>query len=149
MVNPTGNPTVNTTQSAADLSGSNVGDLSQRDVANTIYNITASLGEATKLLQNDVDRLHLRVDVIERLEAQHSNERQALTRLITQLATESKTVSDVHDLLTHQIEGDAAERGYRRRYLDTMLSGLVALAVINVGFSIYRVLRRPAGGAAI
>jgi hypothetical protein len=126
---------------SSDFSGAQLGDLTQRDAAQTIYNITASLGEATKLLQNDIDRLHLRVDAIERIEQQHAQERQSMTRVITMLGTESHTVGDVHKLLERQINGDHLERLARQRWLNSVLSSLIALAVVNVLLNIYRVLR--------
>jgi hypothetical protein len=129
-----------------NLDGAQLGDFSAGDVAKTIYNITAGLNEVTKLLQNDVDRLHLRVDAIERVEQQHAQERQSMTRLIMMLGSESHTVADVHKLLKQQIDGDAIERGQRRFYLDAMLSILIALATLDFFLNIYRVLRRPAGG---
>jgi hypothetical protein len=124
-----------------DYGGAQLGDLTQRDAAQTIYNITASLGEATKLLQNDIDRLHLRVDAIERIEQQHANERAAMTRLVTMLGTESRTVGDVHQLLRQQINSEGIERLARQRWLNRVLSALITLAVINVLLNIYRVLR--------
>jgi hypothetical protein len=124
-----------------DYDGAQLGDFTQRDAAKTIYNITASLGEATKLLQNDIDRLHIRVDAIERIEQQHANERQSMTRLITLLGTESRTVGDVHQLLRQQINSEGIERLARQRWLNSVLSSLIALAVVNVLLNIYRVLR--------
>jgi hypothetical protein len=56
-------------------------------------------------------------------------------------------VSDVQELLERQIEGDRAERAQRRRYLDTMLSALVGLALVNFAFNLIRVLRRSGRAA--
>jgi septal ring factor EnvC (AmiA/AmiB activator) len=133
----------------ADMHSAQIGDLTQHDVAQNIYNISQSIDQVTNLLNDRLEGIDERLKSLERLEAQHGNERQAMTRLIITLANEANTVTDVHDLLERQIDGDRAERGQRRRYLDMMLSALIVLSVINVGIHVYRVFRRPAGGAAI
>jgi cobalamin biosynthesis Mg chelatase CobN len=128
------------------------GDIAGDDIVKTInyiYNVANSLDQVTRMLREDFQRFEVRIETLETVERQHSSERQAMTRLITLLATESHTVSDVQNLLEKQIESETAERGQRRRYLDTMLSALIILAFINLGFHIFRVFRRPAGGAAI
>lgn len=125
----------------SDFRGSNVGDLTQGNVAETIYNVTTSLEQVTTILREDYERLQAQVDALEIIERQHTTERQALTRLITMLATESRTVKDVQDLLTRQIDSESEERAQRRKYLDTMLTALVVLAVVNVAITIIRVLR--------
>jgi hypothetical protein len=131
-----------------DFTGSQLGDLSAGNIAGTIYNVSSE--QAIRMLANDLQATDGRVAALERAEAHHSNERGAMTRLITMLASEAHTVSEVQGLLERQITSEAEERGQRRRYLDTMLTTLVALSVVNVLFHIYnRVLRRPAGGEAI
>jgi hypothetical protein len=130
--------------------GEQMGDMDAGGVAGgNLTNIRVSSDQAISLLSADVQAVLERLERLERVEMQHISERQALTRMLTQLATESRTVSDVHDLLLHQIDGNTADRSQRRRYLDTMLSALIVLSVINVAIHIYRVFRRPAGGAAI
>jgi ABC-type transporter Mla subunit MlaD len=132
---------------AANFGGAQLGDVSQGDVAQTITNITNNLGDVITILRNDLVNLEGRVDTLEKAERQHTTERQAMTRLITMLASESRTVSDVQELLERQIEGDRAERAQRRRYLDTMLSALVGLALVNFAFNLIRVLRRSGRAA--
>jgi hypothetical protein len=126
---------------SSDFTGAQLGDMNQRDVARTIYNITTGLESVTRILQLDVDRLHQRADALERTEAYEINQRQAMTRLITMLGSESHTVGDVHKLLERQINGDHLERIARQRWLNSVLSSLIALSVINVLLNIYRVLR--------
>lgn len=130
-----------------DFRQANVGDLNQGDVAQNIINITTSLEQVTQMLRDDVARLSARVDVLEVVERQHTTERAALTRLITQLATESHTVKDIQELLARQIDAEADDRQQRRQHLDMMLRALIALSVLNVALAIIRVLRgsgRPA-----
>jgi hypothetical protein len=126
---------------SSDFTGAQLGDMNQRDVARTIYNITTGLESVTRILQLDVDRLHQRADALERTEAYEINQRQAMTRLITMLGSESHTVSDVHKLLERQINGDHIERIARQRWLNSVLSSLIVLTVANVLLNIYRVLR--------
>jgi hypothetical protein len=116
-------------------------------VVNYVYNVTTSLEQVTHMLREDFQRFEIRIETLETVERQHASERQALTRLITMLATESKTVADVQDLLERQISAESVERGQRRRYLDSMLALLIILTMIGIGVNLYRVLRRPAGGA--
>jgi type VI protein secretion system component VasF len=125
-----------------------MGDLSQRDVAQTITNVTNNLGEAVSVLRADLEVIEGRIATLEQEGRQHSSERQALTRLLTMLATESRTVGDVHQLLERQLDGEHAERDQRRRYLDTMLTALVALAVLNTLFHIFQWVLRRSGRAA-
>lgn len=132
---------------AADFSGSQIGDFTQRDIAQTITNVTNNLGDVMTLLRNDLETIEGRVNTLEQEGRQHNSERQALTRLLTMLATESRTVGDVHQLLERQIEGERAERSQRRRYLDMMLSSLIALVAVNLIITIYRVLRRSGRAA--
>lgn len=118
-----------------------MGDVTQGDVAQNIINITSSLSEVTQMLREDVNRLSARVDILEVVERQHTTERAALTRLITQLATESHTVKDVQELLSRKITADEDERIHRRHHLDMVLYALIALSVLNVVLAIIRVLR--------
>jgi exonuclease VII large subunit len=122
-----------------------LGDVS----AGNLTKIHVSSDQAIQMINADVQAVIERLAILERTEVQHIQERQALTRLITQLATEAKTVGDVHDLLMHQLASDAANRRQRQRYLDTMLTSLIVLAFLNLFFHLFRVLRRPAGGEAI
>jgi hypothetical protein len=127
---------------ALNLGSSQLGDMKAGDIAQTIYNISSE--QAIQLMAANLDALHERIQVLERAEASHNNERQAMTRLITMLASESRTVSDVQALLEQQIASEAAERQQRRRYLDMMLTSLIVLAGINLGMHIMsRVFRRP------
>jgi hypothetical protein len=128
-------------ETSSNFGGAQLGDFSQGDVARTIYNITTGLESVTRILQLDVDRLHQRADALERSEAYEINQRQAMTRLITMLGSESHTVADVHKLLERQINSEGIERIARQRWLNSVLSSLIALAVINVMLNIYRVLR--------
>jgi hypothetical protein len=132
------------------LNDAQIGDFTAGDIAGSditkvishVYNVTTSLEQVTTILREDIQLIEARINTLETVERQHTSERSALTRLITMLATESKTVSDIQDLLAHQIEGDKDERVQRRHYLDTMLTSLVVLSFINLGFHIYRVIRR-------
>lgn len=122
-----------------------MGDMSVGDIAQNIYNLSSD--QAVKMLAEMLQAVSDRTGVLERAEAQHSDERQAMTRLITMLASESRTVSEVQDLLERQLEADRAERDERRRFLDLVLLTLLALSSLNLAFHIYhRVLRRS--GAA-
>ncbi len=133
-------------QSGLNLGSAQLGDMSAGDIAQTIYNISSE--QAIKLIAADLEALHQRIQVLERAETSHTNERQAMTRLITMLASESRTVSDVQALLEQQIASEGAEREQRRRYLDAMLTSLVVLAFINLGMHIFsRVFRRPGRAA--
>jgi chromosome segregation ATPase len=132
---------------ALNLGSSQMGEFTSRDVAQTITNITTDLGEVMTYLRRDLEVLEGRVATLEQEGRQHNSERQALTRLLTMLATEARTVGDVHQLLERQIDGEREERSQRRRYLDTMLTSLVALAFINLGFHLFRVLRRSGRAA--
>jgi hypothetical protein len=135
--------------------GAQVGDLRTGDIAGSdinnvvthVVNVATSLEQVTTILREDIQMIESRISTLEIVERQHASERSAMTRLITMLATESKTVSDIQDLLMHQIEGDKDERVQRRRYLDTMMTSLLVLAFINLGFHIYRVLRRSGRAA--
>jgi hypothetical protein len=128
---------------SVSFGGAQMGDVDAGGVAgNNLTNIRVSSEQAINLLADDVRTVVARLELLERSDAQHSNERQAVTRLLTMLATESRTVSDVHELLERQIAGDAAERGQRRRYLDTMLTALIVISLVNVGIHIFRVFRR-------
>ena len=131
----------------SDFRGSQLGDLTQGNVAETIYNVTTSLEQSFTLLKDEIARLNERINLLEVIERQHNTERASLTRLITQLAVESRSVKDVHDLLTRQIDADGEDRNARRHYLDMMLLFLVILAVVNLVFAIIRVFR-GAGRAA-
>jgi hypothetical protein len=125
-----------------NLGGAQLGEMSAGDIAQTIYNVSSE--QAIRMLADEVAALTGRLQVLERAELQHTNERQAMTRLITMLASESRTVSDVLELIQGQIASEGAEREQRRRYLDTMLTSLVVLAFINLGMHIMsRVFRRP------
>lgn len=124
-----------------DLGSSQLGDLNTGDVAQTIYKISMSLEQSFALLKEDIARLNERINILEVVERQHNTERASLTRLITQLAVESRSVKDVHDLLTRQIDSESDDRNARRHYLDMMLSFLVILAVGNLVFAIIRVFR--------
>jgi ABC-type transporter Mla subunit MlaD len=122
------------------------GDIASGDVIKTVahvYNVTTSLEQVTTMLREDLQQFESRLNTLEIVERQHASERQSLTRLITFLATESKTVSDVQRLLEKQINSESAERSQRRHYLDSMLLLLVILTVINMSLHIYRVFRRP------
>lgn len=138
-----------------NLKGSQTGDVKAGDIAGHdinqvvthIYNVTTSLEQVTTMLREDMQTVENRLSTLELVERQHANERQAMTRLITMLATESRTVSDVQKLLKTQIVSEADERAQRRRYLDTMLTSLIILAGINLAMHIYRVLR-PSGRRA-
>ena len=125
----------------SDFRGSNLGDLTQGNVAETIFNVTTSLEQSFTLLKDEISRLNERINVLEVVERQHNAERGSMTRLITQLAVESRSVKDVHDLLTRQINSESDDRNARRHYLDMMLSFLVILAVVNLVLAIIRVLR--------
>jgi hypothetical protein len=128
--------------------GAQLGDMSAGGVAGgNLTNIRVSSEQAITLIAADVQALTARLELLERIEGQHTNERQAMTRLITMLAAESRTVSDVQALLERQIDSEAAERSQRRRYLDTMLSALIVLAFLNLGLHIYRVFRRSGRAA--
>lgn len=131
-----------------DFGSAQVGDTEIGDVAganiiktvNHIYNMTTALEQVTRMLSDDVQSIESRLSAIEVIERQHSNERASLTRLITMLATESKTITDVQNLLERQISSEAEERAQRRRYLDLMLSTLIALAIANFLFNVVRAL---------
>jgi predicted RND superfamily exporter protein len=128
------------------------GDIAGDDINkefNYVYNVTTSLEVVTRMLREDFQRFEARIEALEIVERQHANEKQALTKLIINLANESKTVSDVHGLLNRQIIAETAERSQRRRYLDSMLTALIVLTVIGILINLFRVFRRPAGGAAI
>jgi hypothetical protein len=128
--------------------GAQIGDMDAGGVAGgNLTNIRVSSDQAISLLSADVQAVLERLERLERVEMQHISERQALTRMLTQLATESRTVSDVHDLLLNQIDGNTADRAQRRRYLDSMLSALIVISMVNVGFHIFRVFRRSGRAA--
>lgn len=138
----------NDDSAAVSFGGAQLGDVDTGGIAGGNYtSIRVSSEQAISLLAGDVQALTERLATLERIDTQHANERAAMTRLITMLATESRTVGDVQDLLERQISAESAERGQRRRYLDTMLTGLLILAFINLGFHIYRVLRRSGRAA--
>jgi ABC-type transporter Mla subunit MlaD len=134
---------------------SNIGDVKTGDVAgsdihkviNHVYNVTTSLEQVTKILTEDVQQLDSRLSAVEVVERHHANERAAMTRLIIMLSTESKTVSDVQSLLEKQIHSETEERAQRRKYLDTMLTTLVILSVVNVVFHIFNRVFRRSGAA--
>jgi hypothetical protein len=130
------------------MGDSQLGDMSANDVAGgNLTKIHVSSDQAIHLLSMDVQALSVRLETLERADAQHSNERAALTRLITMLATEAHTVSEVQALLERQMKSDAAERRQRRRYLDGVLFTLLALAVVNVVFHIIHRVLRGSGAA--
>jgi hypothetical protein len=124
-----------------NLENTQIAELTQRDVAQNIYNISQSIDQVTRLLSERLDGIDERLKSLERLEAQHGNERQAMTRLVITLANEAHTVTDVQDLLERQIDGERTERGQRRRYLDSMLTALIVLSLVNVGIHVYRAYR--------
>jgi hypothetical protein len=139
-----------------NLRGAQTGDVKANDIAgndinaiNYVYNVTTSLEQVTKILSEDIQQIESRLSTVETVERQHATERAALTRLITMLATESKTVSDVQNLLERQIKSDSTDRDHRRRYLDVMLSALVILAIANLMIHLYRVFRRSGRAAQL
>jgi hypothetical protein len=128
-----------------------VGDIAGNDINRVVahvYNVTTSLEQVTTILREDMQQIDSRLGTLETVERQHANERAAMTRLITMLATESKTVADVQDLLERQIKSESSDRNHRRRYLDNMLTIVIVLATVNLAFHIWRVFRRPTGGTA-
>lgn len=125
----------------SDLTGSQLGDLTQGDVAGgNIYHITASLDALVELLQISLERTELRVSRLEDVEKQHVQERQSLTRALMMLANESTSVRAVQKQLDEQIAAERAERTSRRRYLDRVLYALIALNAAGIGL---RLIRRP------
>jgi hypothetical protein len=128
---------------------SQMGDVTSGDsAAGSFTKINVSSDQAINLLSNNVAALTERLEVLERAEVAHANERQAMTRLIINLANESSTVTEVQHLLERQMVNEAAERDQRRRYLDTMLTSLIVLAFINLGMHILSRVRRLSGRKA-
>lgn len=135
----------------SDLSSAQIGDLTHGDTAGgNIYHITASIDALVEALQANLERTEARVARLEEIEAQHAQERQALTRALMLLANESTSVKSVQRLLNEQITAERADRDHRRRYLDRVLYALIALNAASIGPRVLRALHpapnvRPAG----
>lgn len=129
------------------MSGSQLGDLNQGDIAGgNIYNISASIDALVEMLHSNLERVNLRVSRLEEIELQHAQERQALTRALMMLANESTSVKVVQRQLEEQIASEQKERASRRRYLDRVLYGLIAVHAISIGLRLGR--RHPQPDAA-
>lgn len=126
----------------ADFSGMQAGDFSPRDIAQTITNINAQLGDVLTLLQKDIEAHDRRISALETWQSMYTDEKQALTGLLIGARNEARTVSDVHDLLKSQIANERSERDHRRRHLDNILNAVFIVAAFNLGLDLFRVFRR-------
>ena len=114
-----------------DMSQSQMGDTSLRDIAGRDVNtIVTNIDKIIALITGDIERLEARISSIEGAQSLYAQERQALTRALTVLATENKSVRDIQEMLESQIKLDRAERTQRRIALDVTL---IALVCCNIG----------------